>query len=120
MKFGNDNEIILEINDPVEYQEFETLSCITIAGHFAGYDDKGYPYVFSDGGTSYTRSPFQVVKCKRAFLLTGRSDAVIKTREYNDILNDNRANINTRSNSQGSFIIGHDSDLNAYIPQEER
>ncbi len=121
MKFGQYDELILELNDPVEYQELETLSCITMSGHFAGYDEDGYPYVFSEGGTSYTRSPFQIVKCKRAFLLTGRTDYVTKTNQYREVMEFNRININTTGNNQGPFIIGHEVDLVNYpiVPTQE-
>jgi hypothetical protein len=111
MKIDNNGMAILELNDPVEYQELETLSCILITGHFAGYDKDGYPYVFSEGGTSYTRNPFQIVKCKKAFPLTNRRDEAVKTDQYIEIMCYEKTNINTVSNEQGAFIVSHEVDL---------
>lgn len=109
MRYGMYNEIVLELNDPVMYQEYNMESYNE--GHFAGYDKDGYPYVFSEGGTSYTRSSCQIVKCKNIFLLTLRDDVVTKTNQYREIMEENRININTDGNEQGPFIIGNNADL---------
>jgi hypothetical protein len=110
MRCDRYNEIVLELNDPVMYQEHNTEFGIN-EGHFAGYDSEGYPYVFSEGGTSYTRSSYQILKCKNAFLLTIRDEAVAKTNQYREIMEENRVTINTTSDERGPFIIMNKSDL---------
>lgn len=111
MRCGIYNEIVLELNDPVMYQEYNMESGINNTGHFAGYDSEGYPYVFSEGGTSYTRSSCQILKCKNAYLLTIRDDAVAKTNQYREIMEENHITINTTDNERGPFIIMNKSDL---------
>lgn len=67
----------LELNTPVNYT---TRDCdIALDGHFAYRDEDGYPYVFENGGTSFTRKRSQVIRCRYVWALTEEDQAVIDT-----------------------------------------
>lgn len=55
------NPVSMMLNMPCQYIEVDTdkskdFSTEVLVGHFAFYDEDGYGYVWSNGGTSYTRA----------------------------------------------------------------
>jgi len=71
---------------PVMYSEADSSGDKLLNGHFASYDVDGNAYVWSEGGTSYTRSiKFkQIVKCKYCFPMTTMDEGVLRTKLIND------------------------------------
>lgn len=87
MKDYNPTE--LQLNMPVKYvtategvKEFTRGSIMT--GHFAGFDDDGAPFVFEDGGTSYTRTPQQIVKCIFAYPVSKDDQCIYVTNKMKE------------------------------------
>ena len=62
------NPVRLKLNMPVEYVVENDRT--KLSGHFAGYGKDRFPYVFENGGSSYTRLLTQVVKCEFVIPLT--------------------------------------------------
>jgi len=77
MKHYNPTKLVL--NMPVMYNEADSQDSLMISGHYAYTDEDGYPHVFEEGGTSYTRNSRQVVKCKYAFPMTDAQYEVKRT-----------------------------------------
>lgn len=55
------NPVLMMLNMPCQYIELDrdnskNFSTEVLVGHFAFYDEEGYGYVWSGGGTSYTRA----------------------------------------------------------------
>lgn len=55
------NPVLMMLNMPCQYIELDrdnskNFSTEVLVGHFAFYDEDGYGYVWSGGGTSYTRA----------------------------------------------------------------
>lgn len=78
MKHYNPTELML--NMPVMYNEADSGDIVLISGHFASYDVEGNAYVWTEGGTSYTRSVKQVVKCGHCFPMTTRDEGTLRTK----------------------------------------
>ena len=78
MKHYNPTELML--NMPVMYNEADSDDNVLISGHFASYDVEGNAYVWTEGGTSYTRSVKQVVKCGHCFPMTTRDEGILRTK----------------------------------------
>ena len=74
------NPIKLYINMPVEYGVEDNRYLET--GHFAGYDSHGFPYVFEQGGTSYTRTSVQVQKVNFVIPMSDKSQGVYMTDKF--------------------------------------
>ncbi len=70
------NAVTLVPNMPVKYITFDQEDTVALDGHFAFHDENGTPYVFDNGGTSYTRELCQTIKCKRVIVLTTMDQAV--------------------------------------------
>lgn len=70
------NAVTLVLNMPVKYITIDQDDNVALEGHFAFYDEAGYPYVFSEGGTSYTRTLSQTIKCKHVMVMTTRDQGV--------------------------------------------
>lgn len=87
------NPVSMMLNMPCQYIELgadnsKNFNTEVLVGHFAFYDEEGYGYVWSGGGTSYTRATNftiasslgeyinsrlnvgAVVKCKHVFPLS--------------------------------------------------
>ena len=76
----------LVLNMPVHYVEEDGDEILV--GHFAYFDKDGFPYVWSSGGTSYTRTNSfsgkldqanQVIKCSFVAPLSSDTEAVRRT-----------------------------------------
>ena len=61
----NFETIYLNLNMPVMYQVAQ--NDVFMSGHYAGQDDEGNLFVFESGGTSYTRTAEQIVRCYHVF-----------------------------------------------------
>ena len=85
------NPIKLYINMPVEYSVEDSRHLET--GHFAGYDSDGYPYVFEQGGTSYTRTAEQIVKVKFVIPMSDKSQGVYRTNKFTQMYDINDTNV---------------------------
>lgn len=70
------NAVTLVPNMPVKYITIDQQDNLAEDGHFAFYDEAGYPYVFEGGGTSYTRGLSQTIKCKHVMVMTTRDQGV--------------------------------------------
>lgn len=79
------NPLKMYLNMPVEYIA-EVHGDVILSGHFAFYDEDGYPYVFDTGGTSYTRTKEQVIKCKMVSAMTDNSQGVHYTNEMSEFV----------------------------------
>lgn len=114
MKNLMENLVELEVNDPVMYLTHEmarVLPIVFLSGHFAGYDSDGYPYVFSEGGTSFTRSASQIIKCQFVSALTVKSDEAYKLEKYQNLLEDLGANVSCTVSPIGPMLVTNSCDL---------
>lgn len=73
------NAVTLVPNMPVMYIKHDQEDNLAEAGHFAFFDEDGYPYVFEGGGTSYTRGLCQTIKCKYVMVMTTNDQAVFNS-----------------------------------------
>lgn len=77
----NYNPTKLVLNMPVMYSEADSTDGLMISGHYAYTDSDGHPYVFESGGTSYTRTDRQVIKCRYTFPMTTETLGAIRTKQ---------------------------------------
>ena len=73
------NAVTLVPNMPVMYIRYDQEGNLAEPGHFAFFDEDGYPYVFNLGGTSYTRCLSQTTKCKYVMVMTTNDQAVFNS-----------------------------------------
>ena len=96
------NAVTLVPNMPVMYITFDQQDNLAVSGHFAFFDEDGYPYVFSEGGTSYTRALSQTTKCKYVMVMTTNDQAVYNT---DKLINNYKLKLNGRDNHEISYNL---------------
>lgn len=76
------NPVALTLNMPCQYIESADGSSQVLTGHFAFFDSTGTPYVWREGGTSYTRaSAFNGIQKTIDHYIENNPDAVQKCQE---------------------------------------
>ena len=84
----NYNPTECKINMPVMYavanEDGKIDNGSIMSGHFASYDAHGYPFVFEDGGTSYTRTPQQIIKCSFAHPMDSHQQSIFVTNKMRE------------------------------------
>ena len=96
------NAVTLVPNMPVMYIALDQKDNLALSGHFAFHDEDGYPYVFEDGGTSYTRTLVQTIICKYVMIMTTNDEAVHNTEK---LIKNHRLKIGDRDKHELSYSL---------------
>jgi hypothetical protein len=87
------NPIEMQIDMPVDYIEEDSGDNCTLSGHFAGYDEEGYPYIWKGGSTSFFSEKTDIIKCKLVIPMSSRSQGIYRTNNIIEIYNNYTYNI---------------------------
>ncbi len=100
----NFNPVSMTLNMPCQYITIDIDSSEILTGHFAFFDKDGTPYVWLEGGTSYTRASsfgnstnleeyitnnikYNLVKCKDVFPLGNHNNEIYNHNMVQNFIN---------------------------------